>query len=225
MNIIGTLQENSLHAALKAWYSQPTDQLEVVVDGYVIDLLRGNLLVEVQTGNFSAIKRKLETLLENHPVQLVYPIPLEKWIERVAGDGLTVLGKRKSPKRGLVYDVFQELVRIPRMILHPNFSLEVLLLREVVIWKDDGRGSWRRKRWSIADRRLIDVVSRIVFSEPEDFQALIPTALPLVFTVRDLARVSGRPYYLAGRMVYCLREMGIIEQVGKQGRAFAYKIK
>ncbi len=41
MNGIGTLQENSLHAALKNWYAQPGDQLEIMVDGYVIDLVRG----------------------------------------------------------------------------------------------------------------------------------------------------------------------------------------
>ena len=64
MKGIGTLQENSLHAALKTWYAQPGDQLECKVDGYVIDLVRGDLLVEVQTANFSAIKRKLLKLLE-----------------------------------------------------------------------------------------------------------------------------------------------------------------
>ena len=69
---------------LKAWYAQPGDQLESKVDGYVIDLVRGDLLVEVQTANFSAIKRKLVKLLENHPVRLVYPIPSEKWILRIS---------------------------------------------------------------------------------------------------------------------------------------------
>jgi hypothetical protein len=225
MNGIGTLQENSLHAALKAWYTEAGDQLECVVDGYVIDIVRGDLLVEVQTVNFSAIKRKLLKLLETYKVRLVYPIPAEKWILRVAQDGTTVLGRRKSPKRGRVTDIFTELVRIPRLVQHPNFTLEVVFILEEDVWREDGRGSWRRKGRSIADRRLLDVVSSIVFSQPTDFLELLPAGLPPIFTVRDLAKVSGQPRYLAGKMAYSLREMGIIELVGKLGRALAYRIK
>jgi hypothetical protein len=222
---IGTLQENSLHAALKTWYAQPGDQLESVVDGYVIDLVRGDQLVEVQTAHFSAIKRKLVKLLENHPVRLVYPIPSEKWILRISGDGATVLGKRKSPKRGRVRDVFQELIRIPKLVQHPNFTLEVILICEEVVWREDGRGSWRRKGRSIADRRLLEVLSRFVFARPDDFRIFIPTDLPQIFTVRDLAKLSEQPRSLARKMAYCLREMGVIELVGRRSRALAYQVK
>ena len=37
---IGTLGEKSLHAALKRWYARPDDQIECVVEGYHIDLVR-----------------------------------------------------------------------------------------------------------------------------------------------------------------------------------------
>ena len=225
MNGIGTLKENSLHAALKAWYARPEDQLETMVDGYVIDLVRGDLLVEVQTGNFSAIKRKISELLENHPVRLVYPIPYEKWIVRVAADGSTVLGRRKSPKRGRIEEVFRELVRFPHLTLNANFTLEVLLVRKEVVWWDNGRGSWRRKGWSIADQRLVEVISRRLFTGPVDFRVLIPQDLNQFFTVHDLARASKLPSNLAGKMAYCLRQMGIIEIIGKRGRGIAYQVR
>jgi hypothetical protein len=225
MNRIGTLKENSLHADLKTWYSQPGDQMEIRIDGYVIDLVRGDLLVEVQTANFSAIKRKLVKLLETHPVRLVYPIASEKWILRIAADGTTVLGRRKSPKRGRISDIFVEFVRIPKLMQHPNFSLEVVFIHEEVVWREDGRGSWRRKRRSIADRRMLEVKSRIEFTQPDDFRPLLPADLPEIFTVRDLAKLSGQPRYLAGKMAYCLREMAVIELVGKRGRELAYRVK
>lgn len=225
MTGIGTLREDSLHAALKAWYAQPGDQLECRVDGYVIDVVRGDLLVEVQTGNFSAIKRKLATLLENHRIRLVYPIPSERWIVRMSGDGTGVLGRRKSPKHGQVADIFRELVSIPVLMQHPNLSLEVVLTREEVVWREDGQGSWRRGGRSIADRRLLEVVSRSVFCTPGDFRALIPADLPQVFTVPDLSRHTRQPSHLMRKMVYCLREMGVIEVVGKHGRAPAYRVK
>ena len=56
---LGEAAEESLHAALKKWYAQPGDAIEVPLEGFHIDLVRGDLLVEIQTRNFFAIKRKL----------------------------------------------------------------------------------------------------------------------------------------------------------------------
>ncbi len=58
--------ERSLHAALKAWAAQPGDRLEAALEGWVIDILRSDLLLEVQTRNFSALHGKLESLLPQH---------------------------------------------------------------------------------------------------------------------------------------------------------------
>lgn len=223
MTGIGTLQENSLHASLKNWYLQPGDALESKVDGYVIDIVRPNELIEVQTANFSKIKRKLVKLLENHRVRLIYPIAVEKWILRLSGDNTTILSRRKSPKRGRIMDLFQELVRIPSLVKNPNFTLEVVYIQEEVVWREDGRGSWRRKGRSIADRRLIEVMSRDEFSSPDDFRKLIPPVMPVTFTVKELATYSSQPRHLASKMAYCLREMGLIEIVGKRGRARLYR--
>ena len=67
---INTMQEKSLHAALKAWYARPGDRFEVEIGGYVIDLVQDGLLIEIQTGNFSSIRNKLNALLPDHPVRL-----------------------------------------------------------------------------------------------------------------------------------------------------------
>jgi hypothetical protein len=65
---IGRLNEKSLHADLKQWLAQPGDQFEVAIDGFVIDIVRGDKLIEIQTRNFGAMKRKLTQLLDHHPV-------------------------------------------------------------------------------------------------------------------------------------------------------------
>lgn len=77
---IGLLNEKPLHAALKKWYAQPGDRFEVAVDGFVIDLVRDDLLLEIQTRNFAAMKSKLQRLTSAHRVRVIYPIAHEKWI-------------------------------------------------------------------------------------------------------------------------------------------------
>ena len=48
MRVIGTLNEGALHAQLKEWYRRPGDRLEQSVGGFVVDLVRGDLLVEIE---------------------------------------------------------------------------------------------------------------------------------------------------------------------------------
>ena len=221
-NTIGTLNEKSLHAALKQWYARPDDLLEVSVDGFVVDIVRGDLLIEIQTRNLSAIKRKLTTLVEQHPVRLVYPVAQDKWIVRQSENGRRVLGRRKSPKHGMVELVFEELVSIPHLLAHPNFSMDVLLIQEEEVRRYDGSRNWRRKGWATHERRLLQVVGQRLFETPQDMLALVPTTLNEPFTTTNLAEATDQPLWLAQKMAYCLREMGGITVVGKRGRDILY---
>lgn len=215
---IGTLTEHSLHAGIKSWLAQPGDAIEQQVDGYQIDIVRGDLLIEIQTANFSALKTKLNRLLENHKVLLVHPIAETKWIVRQTKRGKQV-AKRKSPKRGRVEHLFDELMYIPSLVAHPNLSLMALLTRQEEIWRDDGRGSWTRGHWSIKDRRLLEVVGSAQFANIGEYLRLIPPTLALPFTHAQLAKAIKAPVWMSTRMSYCLRKMGALESVGKQGRA------
>jgi hypothetical protein len=216
--------ETSLHEAVKRWYAQPGDRLEAWVDGYLIDIVRDDRLIEIQTGNFSAIKAKLEDLVRQHQVRLVHPIAQTKWIVRLDARGGRV-SRRRSPKRGRVEDLFLELVYIPHLMEDPKFSLEALMVHSEEELIDDGRGSWRRRRWSVHDRLLLDVVGRATFSAPADFKKLLPEALPEEFTTRELADILGLRANIAQKMTYCLRHMDVLDTIGKRGRARLYSIK
>ena len=221
---IGTLKERSLHAKLKEIYQEPGDQLEVSVDKFVIDIVRDDLLIEIQTRNFSAIKNKLMELIKGYRVRLVYPIAAEKWIIRETPDGSSVISRRKSPKRWDFIDVFTELVRIPRILRHSNFSMELILIKEEQVLCQDGKGSWRRKGWSVTDRKLVEVIDRKLFSAPNDLLNMLPKELPIHFTNKDLAELAKITRNLAQKVTYCLRQLGVIEVDGKQGRSLLFKI-
>jgi len=215
---IGTLKERSLHAALKEWYQEPGDEIEVSVDGYVIDIVRGNQLIEIQTRNFGAMKKKLSNLLPNHQIRLVYPIPRVRWIVRETLEGEEI-SRRRSPKKMNVLNVFEELVSIPTLLNHWNLELEVVETFEEQILQNDGKGSWRRKGWSNVDRRLIEVSERHLFKKPQDFLRLIPPDLESPFTNSDLAKALGVSKQIAQKMTYCLRKMDVLATRGKKGNA------
>lgn len=223
MSNIGLLNEKPLHASLKEWYALPGDQFEVSVDGYVIDIVRDGLLIEIQTGNFTSIKSKLKKLLTDKKVKLVYPIPKEKWIVKLPKDGTNNVRRRKSPRRGQVEDIFFEMVSLPHFINHGNFSLEILMIKEEEVRRLDGSRNWRRKGWVTEEHRLIEVVDTLIFEKPADWRALIPEDLDL-FTAKDLTETLNISTPLSQKMAYCLRKAGIIRLNGKQGRANLYSL-
>ena len=216
--------ENSLHEGVKLWYAEPGDLIEENVEGYIVDVVRGEQLIEIQTSNFSAIKKKLAKLIHHRPVRLVHPVSQRKWIVRIDGDG-KMISRRRSPRMGRVEDVFLELVYMPDLIQESNFSLEVLLVHSEEVLIDDGRGSWRRRGWSIHDRRLLEVLESHLFSEPRDFHGLLPESLRPEFTTRQLSETLGLRLNIAQKMVYSLRHMEAIEGIGKRGRAHVYSIR
>ncbi len=217
-NGIGTLREKSLHAELKRYYQEEGDAIEEIVDGYHIDIKRGAQLIEIQTKNFSALKKKLEFLLETHPVLLVHPIAERKWIVKRNKKGETI-SRRKSPKRGRYEDIFTELIRIPKLASHAHLSVEILLVEIEEIWLDDGKGSWRRGKWSILDRKLLDIKGKLRLSKNRDYLGMLPNALSRPFTIKALSKELRMPINLARKMCYSLRKMGLLDIVGKVGNA------
>lgn len=219
---IGTLGEMSLHAALKEWYGRSQDQFEADIDGFVIDIVRGQQLIEIQTRHLYAMRSKLKRLLPHYALHIIHPIHREKWIVRQRETG-EAISRRKSPKRGQIADIFYELVRIHTWLAHPNLTIEAVLTQEEEILRDDGAGSWRRRGWSVYDRRLLAVVARQKFTTLADYCAILPAALPDAFTNADLAAALNCRPNLAQKITYTLRHTGGIELIGKQGRAHLYR--
>ncbi len=214
---IGTLNEKPLHAALKEWCFKPGDRMEVPVDGFTVDIVRNGLLIEIQTGNLSGIRQKLAKLTDKHPVRLIYPVARELWILNPPGNT-----RRKSPRRGSIVSVFEEFVSVAPLLAHPNFSFQVLFIREEQVRHFDKRRNRKRKGWRTYERRLLQVVDECSFEKPDDMLAILPESLDEPFTTGDLAETSGHPVWLAQKIAYCLRTMGAVKPVGKRGRWILY---
>ena len=212
------LREGPLHAAVKAALAEPGDRLEVPVGRFVIDLVRADgELVEVQTGGFAALGKKLDALLDEHRMRIVYPVAAERRIVRVDEHG-QVLGVRRSPKRATTAAVFDELVAFPSLLTHPNLTIEVLLLRE-----DHIRGphptTTRRRTRDPGERRMIEVLDQVALRTPQDILAALPALPAEPFSTRELAAILHCTQRMAQRTLYCLRTIGVVEPAGNRGRA------
>ncbi len=221
---IGTLREKPLHASLKQWCAEEGDRFEVKLDRYVIDVVRDDLLIEIQTSGFSSMKKKLHRLLElGHRVRVVHPVAVEKTIIRVSDNG-EVLGKRRSPKRGSPLDIFAELVSFPELVAHPGLEIRIVLTIQDEYRKHEDNRAWRRKGWVVQERRLVAITDVVSLDTPDALSGMLPAGLPEMFTTADIAATARCPRRVAQQMAYCLRHADAIEIAGKNGNTIEYRL-
>jgi hypothetical protein len=96
------------------------------------------------------------------------------------------------------------------------------MIQEEELRRDDGRGSWRRKGVSIVGHELIDVVDCRRFDSGAELASLLPRELETPFTNRELAQALHVRLRMAQRMSYCLRQLDVLDSVGKRGRELLF---
>lgn len=221
MNSIGVLNEYTIHNQLKSEYAGPDDITEQKLEGFIIDIIKKTELVEIQTKNFSGIKPKLKKLLVKHKVRLVHNIPSVKWLIRTDKSG-NITSRRKSPKKGNMYHLFDELIYLIDIVPDPKFSLEIVITEEEEIRQDDGKGGWRRKGLSIKDRKLIRIIEKVKVNKLEDYFKIYPFSIKEPFSTRDVAGDLNISIYLAREIVYFFKNTGLIKCTGKKGNLLLF---
>ncbi|HYO25813.1 MAG TPA: hypothetical protein VEQ85_12800, partial [Lacipirellulaceae bacterium] len=148
-----------------------------------------------------------------------------KLLVKLDARGGAELQRRRSPKQGVLLDLFEELVYFTRVFPHKSLTFEVALV-DVEELRYPGCGKRRRRRperdFQIEDQRLVRIVATHSFATRADLVRLLPRLLPAEFLTGHLAQGLKTTRPTAQRIAYCLREMKAVRVVGKQGNAILY---
>ena len=218
--------ETSVHRELKQLYAGAAARTEVRLGRYRIDAVDGETLIEVQFASLSAIRGKVSRLLKSHQVRIVKPIIASKTIIRRATSGGAITSRRRSPKRGRLLNLFDELIYFTRVFPHPRLTIEFVLI-DILEERTPGHGRrrrWRRNDHVVADQQLVSIGERLLLATNDDLLAMMPVDLPRPFHTGHLADQLQIPRHEAQRMAYCLRQVGAIRTVGKSGNTRLYEV-
>lgn len=224
-NGIGTLGEKTIHAVLKHYYAPDVSHHEQRMLGFVADIFNGEEIIEIQTRNFNALRRKLDAFLPEHDVMVVYPIPHIKWLRWINPESGEVSSKRKSPKIGTHYQVFHELYRIKQYLPNPRLHFCFALLDVEEYRLLNGYGKDKKKGSSRNDGIPVAFAEEVMIDSPKDYMCFLPIDLPDEFTVSDYQKATKLPKSEAGTALHILNYIGTIEQIGKRGRSYLYKVR
>ncbi|MDR2500598.1 MAG: hypothetical protein LBD37_05900 [Treponema sp.] len=216
-------RESSLHRALKFHYSGGMEQTEQHVDGYVCDGITGSgEIIEVQTGNFGCLKKKIPALAERFAVRIIHPIIIRKKIKLYSPQG-GVVWQRQSPRKGTAWDLFNSLIYTPQFPLIPSLTIELALVDMLERRIQDGKGSWRRKGVSIGDKLVEQYHQSIPLKGIDAYDRFVPFQRDEEFTVKDLSGKAGIPASIARKTLYVLTILKAVTRIGKAKNAWVYQ--
>ena len=220
---IGVLQEKPLHATLKWWLDDNPAHHEIPLPGgKVADIYDGVTVTEVQTGSFTPLRKKLETLLDTYPVTVVHPLVRRKYLTWIDPDTGEATPARKSPRVGSFADGGKQLIYILPLLSHPNLTVRLVLIdaeeqRLADGWGNGGkRGSHRAVLLPLSVEGVLDLTC------PADYAALIPAGLPAAFTAAQFGKAAKMQGRHLGGTLKVLLDRGVLKRETKEGNAWVY---
>lgn len=219
---VGLLAEKTLHAVLKEYIESDHAFHEVKIGNHHADICKDGHITEIQTRSLGNLRKKLDIFLKDHTVEVIYPIPAEKyvfWMDPLSGE---ILSSHKSPKKGSFFDAGREIWALSSYLHHPHLKIRLLLIdmeeyRLKNGWSRDGkRGSERYDRIPTALR------GELSLDDKASFLALFPDSLTGDFTAKEFRKATKTGERTAPALLSVLVRMGIVEKSGEKGRAFLY---
>jgi len=222
-NGIGTLKEKTVHAVLKNYYAPDPNDQEIRLEGYVADIYKQGEIIEIQTRNFNTMRKKLEAFLPLYDVTIVYPIAATKWLCWIDEETGELSSKRKSPKKGSLYEILPELYRIKMFLGHPHLHFILTFINVEEYRLLNGWNHTKKRGSTRHDGIPTQLVDELYLSTPSDFECFLPETLPESFTTKDMNLAAKIPQGLASLCLNLLFHLGVIERIGKKGNAYLYK--
>ena len=222
---IGTLQEKLLHRIIKYYFEEDVTFHEIKVGSFYADILKEKEIFEIQTRAFNKLRKKLDCFLPDYKVTIVYPLPYTKWLYWINEQTGEVSNKRKSPKKGTLYDAVFELYKINPYLKHPNLKVCLLLIDMEEYRTLNGWSLDKKKGSSRYNRIPIELIDEIHLDSSLDYPIFLPKNLPLHFTSKDFQNVLSINRYKAQLTLKILTDLECVNRIGKQKNQIIYEKK
>lgn len=220
---IGRMSERTLHAFLKYYFEPNNTFHEQKVGEFIADIRFDGKIIEIQTRDFNKLRKKLDVFLIDNEVTAVFPIAGTKWLCWLNNETGEVSNRRKSPKRGRIYDFVRELYKIKPYLTNPNIRLCVVFMDIIEYRNLDGWSADKKKGSSRCERIPLSVNEIVYINNLSDYKIFIPEGLPETFTSKEFAKCAKIQRHIAQTTLNILGFVGTVSPCGKSGKSVLYK--
>lgn len=217
---IGTLNEKTIHNALKCYYCSELDH-EAKIGSFYADGAGENGLYEIQTASFSKLERKLSKMIRAAHVTVVYPYP--KIVHNFSINEQTGEVLSSSTRRNFsLSKFFLELYRIKTFLTNPNLTICIaqLEIEQKTFYKDSRKIRRKGMKKEKIPKRYI---KEIRLDDKTDYLEFLPDRLPAEFTKKELHKLLSATD--PSIMLEILEYVGAVSRIGKRGRETVYTVR
>lgn len=215
---IGTLNEKTIHNALKHYYCKEEDH-EIKIGGMFADGAGENGIFEIQSANFNYLAKKLARMLSLSHVTVVYPFARRTHLYSINEQTGEILSERTYTDNSYS-KLFLELYRLKAFLTNPNLSIRIAFLEidKKVYYKDDRK---IRRKGMKKEKIPVELIDEVILEKPDDYSFFIPDDLPAEFTKVELQKLLRATD--AGLMLSVLEFVGAVKRSGMKGKAILYE--
>ena len=179
-NQITTYMERSLHRSLKAHFCPDETKHEIKIGRHVADVCDGNTVFEIQTGNFSPLRKKLQFYLENTDFDIVVVRPIAQnrrifWLDEF---GELKKAPRLSSKHETLASGIADIYYVKEFLDNPRLSFCFVLMEIDEIRLLDGYGKQKKIRATSVDRVAGEIYLLHYINGVEDIKNALFSLLP-----------------------------------------------
>ena len=219
--MIETLNENKLHNQLKNLFCRDGAQLECKVGSFVCDVVFPNgKIIEIQTGHFANMVKKLNVLTKENIVEIVYPISIDTYVRTLDIDG-TEKRIRKSPIHGCLFQLCRELSKLTHLLHNSALNLRVVYIKSLTTKIDDKKSKSRYKNPRIIEKELIEIIGEKYYENLFEAVLEMLSLLPETFCREDIAKSGYKKH--SSYVIWFFKKLNLIEESGKTKNKKIYK--
>ena len=220
---IGERSEHSLHRVIKYMIDPTSIYHEKKISNKIVDICIDNKIYEIQTKAFHNLRSKLDVLLENYEVTIIYPCIINKKIVKFNENG-EVISSKKSPKKGKPIDALFEFYKIKQYLNHPNLKFKLFCFN-VDEYQQTIKPTYKNRRGKIridqVPNELLDVLD---INNINDYLKIVPV-INNKFTYKDFLKETKINKKHASYIFSVIKYLGIYIQVDKNGKEYIYEMK
>ena len=228
--MINTYNESNLHNSLKNIFAERIGGItEHQAGSFVCDIYTPEKVIEIQTANLSSLKKKIDFLIQNHCIEIVFPVAEQTVIETWTEDG-ELVSTRKSPKKEDELCIFRQMTKLWQFAETKKFSIRLVFVnqKQIRIRTEEkiqlvNKSRRFKKNWYKKNKKLLAINKEIILQSKSDFAKLIKDRISQQpFCKKDIEQFARKD---AGIIIWVLKKMRIIEQAEIKGRKIYYAIK
>ena len=220
---IGERSEHSLHRVIKYMIDPKSIYHEKKISNKIVDICIDNKIYEIQTKAFHNLRSKLDVVLENYEVTIIYPCIINKKIVKFNENG-EVISSKKSPKKGKPIDALFEFYKIKQYLDHPNLKFKIFCFN-VDEYQQTIKPTYKNRRGKIridqVPNELLDVLD---ISNINDYLKIVPV-INNKFTYKDFLKETKINKKHASYIFSVIKYLGIYIQVDKNGKEYIYEME